>query len=1201
MRLIKKTITILLSILILTVIVTVKSTAADTVPRRLNYQGRLMDSSDNLLTGTYYICFSIWDNSTVGAGSQVWPASTPTPTSITTSNGVFSAEVGSADTLNIDFDVYDYYLQVYVNTSSSCSSGGETLSPRQHLTSAAYSINADLLDGADAGTAANNVLLLDAQGDINLIDNAIIYGDGMSARDAGGLALYDDGGNGLFVEDGGNVGIGKTSSLTAKLDLLGSGGSGNYVLKILGGNGNVSGGQGDNISIVGGDGFSTNSEGAGAGGDITIQSGAGGGRSNFTSTGGQGGYLKLYAGDSPTGVLSGGNAGTVYISGGKGKTNGNVILAYSDVHLEQIGNVGIGDTSPLALLTVGNGDLFQVNSSGAIAAATGITSSGTITFSGMTVAGFVKNNASGVLSGGNDVALTTDVSGILPIANGGTNSSSFSNSGITYFNGTSIVNSVNATLDSSGNITANSIITNTIDTNFTVGSVVFAGTDGVLSQDNAAFFWDNTNKLLGIGTALPAYTLDIKGQSGSTDFLRVQNNAGDNIIRVSNTQMNVDVPASFNNVGDVEITQDLFFSNMIASTVSSNGALYIEAGDSYEAYDVVLRSKGTGDVVVDDDLLVSSSLYIAGNERFNSSGALIPHTVSATTKFTNLNADLLDGYDSSESSTGSTVAVRNGSGDINSRLFRSEYDTTNATIGYIMTQVDTVSNNYIRPSTPAQVISALGLLTENQTITLSGDVTGSGTTAITTAVVDDSHNHVYSNIDATTSANWAGRITDETGTGLFVLATSPTFTTDIRTPKVIGGTATTSDLYLQTTTGIGTTGADMHFLVGNNGGREAITILNDGSVGIFNTSPTYQLHVYNDGKVTGPGVMIQSEANIASLHFATAALTWATGVYDSSTVGVDDGTYRIGRGIDWATAIDFKIGTGGEVFMPQVYGDYFSTGRDLYISSTGQLGYISSSIRYKENVIDINDVGWLYDLRPVEFDFIADGVHSWGLIAEEVENVQKELVSYNEQGTPETVQYSYLVTPLLKAIQNQNHEIELLKEKQGNVYVYDDSAILVAIEEQKLRIDALEELSPLAQMLELSSEGELVLKAEYKLTVKSDIQVEGNIISANAGHSFIPLMVTENLPIDVQNQERNLTEEELLAFEQVKIENGSIDGNTQIMITATTPLCGNNLYVLGKETNIGFTVTLEKENTCGHDIEFDWWLVKSIDEQKNPS
>lgn len=55
-----------------------------------------------------------------------------------------------------------------------------------------------------------------------------------------------------------------------------------------------------------------------------------------------------------------------------------------------------------------------------------------------------------------------------------------------------------------------------------------------------------------------------------------------------------------------------------------------------------------------------------------------------------------------------------------------------------------------------------------------GDLSG---TYPNPSVVDDSHNHVYSNIDATTSANWATRFTDETGTGSFVLATSPTLVT----------------------------------------------------------------------------------------------------------------------------------------------------------------------------------------------------------------------------------------------------------------------------------------------------------------------------------------------------------------------------------------------------------------------------------------
>jgi len=58
-------------------------------------------------------------------------------------------------------------------------------------------------------------------------------------------------------------------------------------------------------------------------------------------------------------------------------------------------------------------------------------------------------------------------------------------------------------------------------------------------------------------------------------------------------------------------------------------------------------------------------------------------------------------------STGSTIVARDPSGDINVRLVKSEYDVTNASIGFIMTQIDTATNNYVRPSTPAQVAAAL--------------------------------------------------------------------------------------------------------------------------------------------------------------------------------------------------------------------------------------------------------------------------------------------------------------------------------------------------------------------------------------------------------------------------------------------------------------------------------------------------------------
>jgi hypothetical protein len=56
-----------------------------------------------------------------------------------------------------------------------------------------------------------------------------------------------------------------------------------------------------------------------------------------------------------------------------------------------------------------------------------------------------------------------------------------------------------------------------------------------------------------------------------------------------------------------------------------------------------------------------------------------------------------------------TIAQRDSAGDIHARLFRSEYDTTNVTenVNLIMTQIDSVSNNFIRPTTRRQLMEAL--------------------------------------------------------------------------------------------------------------------------------------------------------------------------------------------------------------------------------------------------------------------------------------------------------------------------------------------------------------------------------------------------------------------------------------------------------------------------------------------------------------
>ncbi len=73
-------------------------------------------------------------------------------------------------------------------------------------------------------------------------------------------------------------------------------------------------------------------------------------------------------------------------------------------------------------------------------------------------------------------------------------------------------------VDSSGNVTAAGTLStaSTTISGLTSGSVLFAGVSGVIAQNNANFFWDNTNNRLGIGTTQASSTLHVVGTAITT-------------------------------------------------------------------------------------------------------------------------------------------------------------------------------------------------------------------------------------------------------------------------------------------------------------------------------------------------------------------------------------------------------------------------------------------------------------------------------------------------------------------------------------------------------------------------------------------------------------------------------------------------------------------------------------------------------------
>jgi hypothetical protein len=117
------------------------------------------------------------------------------------------------------------------------------------------------------------------------------------------------------------------------------------------------------------------------------------------------------------------------------------------------------------------------------------------------------------------------------------------------------------------------------------------------------------------------------------------------------------------------------------------------------------------------------------------------------------------------------------------------------------------------------------------------------------------------------------------------------------------------------------------------------------------------------------------------------------------------------------------------------------TGSPVYISSTGQLGVLASSERYKTEISGMGGrSAELQRLRPVTFHLKNDpqGALQYGLIAEEVNAVDPNLVIRNERGTIEGVRYDELAPLLLNEVQQLQQQLR----KQSK---------LVARQEKQLR------------------------------------------------------------------------------------------------------------------------------------------------------
>jgi hypothetical protein len=88
----------------------------------------------------------------------------------------------------------------------------------------------------------------------------------------------------------------------------------------------------------------------------------------------------------------------------------------------------------------------------------------------------------------------------------------------------------------------------------------------------------------------------------------------------------------------------------------------------------------------------------------------------------------------------------------------------------------------------------------------------------------------------------------------------------------------------------------------------------------------------------------------------------------------------------------------------------------------------TSSERYKENVITLNSsLNKVLNLRGVSYNRKENGANEIGLIAEEVQKIIPEIVTYDDNNQPDSVSYGRLSALLIEGMKEQQKQIEQLK------------------------------------------------------------------------------------------------------------------------------------------------------------------------------
>ena len=249
-----------------------------------------------------------------------------------------------------------------------------------------------------------------------------------------------------------------------------------------------------------------------------------------------------------------------------------------------------------------------------------------------------------------------------------------------------------------------------------------------------------------------------------------------------------------------------------------------------------------------------------------------------------------------------------------------------------------------------------------------------------------------------------------------------------------GNTGIGNDSLVQNTTGDDNTAIGLNALFANTGGNNNVACgafaLQNNTTAVGNTASGFQALFNNTTGINNTAAGRQALQNNTTGSFNIGLGNLAGHNLTTGSNNIDIGNQGVA-----AEARTIRIGEQGNqnrTFIAGIFNSAAPGGVQVFVNSMGRIGTVVSSARFKDEIKPIDEASEaILALKPVTFrykkDLDPERTPQFGLLAEDVEKVNPDLVARDQEEKPYTVRYEAVNAMLLNEFLKQHGTVQELK------------------------------------------------------------------------------------------------------------------------------------------------------------------------------